>query len=79
MSNPLILNVIRYLTFESWNLESMVLGSFKEIDPVPFLQGNDRLLPVRPLPLLSTQPLHLAENVGSSNANYLDLKEALNG
>jgi hypothetical protein len=57
---------IRYSNFEhclgfrASDLEFLFLCSFKEIDPVPLFQGDDRFFPVGSLPVLSAQPFHLA-------------------
>lgn len=40
--------------FQHSNCWHLLLGSLEEIDAVPFLQGNDGLLPIRPLPVSSS-------------------------
>ncbi len=54
------------------------LCSFEEIDPIPFLQGDDGLFPIRPLPVSSPQSLYLAHDVRGSDLEDLHLEEAFN-
>ena len=63
------LQMSNLLSFELWhsfdichlNFEiSSLLGSFEEVDTIPFFQGDDRLLPIRSLPVSSSQAFNLA-------------------
>ena len=53
------------------------LGSFEEIDPISFFQSDNGLLPVRPLPLFSTQSLHFTHDPAGAHLKDLDLEETL--
>ena len=53
------------------------LGSFEELDAIPLFQGDNRFLPVGPLPEFSSQPLHFAEDSGGPYAQNLHLEEVL--
>ncbi len=66
-----------------WHLDFVIrtllfkLGSFKEIDAVAFFQGNDRLLPIGPLSVSSSQTFDLTQNIACSYIKNLHLEEAL--
>jgi hypothetical protein len=54
-----------------------VLSSFKEVDAVPFLEGHNGLLPVRPFSVSSSQSLHLAQDIERADMQNLHFEESL--
>jgi len=70
--------VLRIPNFLS-NDYSRGLGSFEEVDTVPFSQGDNGLLPIGPLSISLAQTLHFSKNGNGPDIINLYLEEVFNG
>jgi hypothetical protein len=72
-------DIVSHFVLRISDLFFLTLGSFEEINPKPFFQGDGGLLPVRPFPVPSAQSFQLAQHVEGSHLLHLHLKEMLDG
>src|SRR4030042_2692043 len=63
------------MRFAICDLQCLLLGSFKEIDAIAFFQGYDRLLPIGPFSISSSQAFDFTQNIACSYLKNLHLEE----